>query len=384
MQEIKCSFCGQPTTDYETGIKDMDSIVCHRCISILKEIMDEKLAVNTNNDTKILKPHEIKKLLDEYVIGQDTAKKKVAVEVYNHYKRINTKPSKNVDIPKNNILLIGASGSGKTYMLEILAKILDVPIVFGDASTFTVTGYQGKDIDVLLKALIDKSDGDIEKAEKGIVFIDEIDKIARSTDISDCTTTGVQQNLLAIMGGCDYQFDKKNQLDNTPDSINTRNILFICGGAFEGLTDIISKRLNVNNQIGFASSITNIDINKENMLDKLTTDDLIKYGLTREFIGRLSLIAILNKLTKTDLKNILTKPKNSIIKQYQALLKLDGVKLTFNKEAIDYIADVAFKNDTGARGLKNVISDKMNDLMFEIPKDDSIKEYVVTREFLEK
>lgn len=374
MAELHCSFCGLPKKDM---IEGLNGYICYDCL----EAAMENIPVENSDDTNFMRPHQIKEELDKYVIAQDNAKKKIAVEVYNHYKRINKKTS--VELPKSNILLVGPSGSGKTYIVEKLSSILNVPLVIGDAPSLTEAGYVGKDVDDLLLELIEKADGDTEKAEKGIIYIDEIDKISGSSEDSASTKdvggTGVQKALLTILGGTDYSIAK------TGDVINTRNILFVCGGAFEGIDKIIEKRCTSSNSLGFGvkknEEVENFD--KEHPLEHITSDDLLKYGLIREFLGRMHLIVTLDKLTEEDLKNILIKPKNAIIKQYQALLRLDGIKLKFSKDSIDYIVKEAMKKGTGARGLNSILSDRLNDLMYDAPEED-IKEYMVTKEFLQK
>ena len=380
MDKQKCSFCG---LEKDKLIEGLDAYICQDCIDSAN---DSKQLEELSEDTKpkILKPHEIKAELDKFVIGQERAKKKLSVEIYNHYKRINSKPNRNVEFPKSNILLIGPSGSGKTYLLERLSTILNVPLVIGDATGLTEAGYVGKDVDSLLLNLIDKANGDIELAEKGIIYIDEIDKIISGKESGskskDVGGEGVQQSLLKILEGTEYTFDK------TGETINTKNILFVCGGAFDGINKVIEQRLTKKKSIGFATSETNDEetSNSENILHKVQTEDLVEYGLIKEFIGRLHLIATLDELTEEDLKNILTKPKNAVIKQYQALLKLDNIKLKFSKDAIEYVAKEAKRRGTGARGLKGVISDRLNDLMYELPMDADIKEYTVTKEYLTK
>ena len=375
-KECHCSFCGLPKNNL---IEGLEGFICYDC---LNSALESAPLDDFDNETNFMKPHEIKEALDKYVIAQDDAKKKLAVEVYNHYKRINRKTS--VELPKSNILLIGPSGSGKTYLLEKLSEILNVPLVIGDAPSLTEAGYVGKDVDDLLYELIDKADGDIEKAERGIIYIDEIDKISGNSEDSSSTKdvggTGVQKALLTILGGTNYMLPK------TGDIINTKNILFVCGGAFEGIDKIIEKRCTKTSQLGFGNQIIEEDVevfDKEHPLKLITTEDLLKYGLIREFLGRMHLIVTLDKLTENDLKNILVKPKNSIIKQYQALLKLDGIKLKFSKDSIDYIVKEAIKKGTGARGLNSILSDRLNDLMYDAPEQE-VKEYTITKEYLQK
>lgn len=381
MEKKICNFCGYPTDKYVDGL---GACICHNCIETTAEIKEELTLVKDikNNSMNILKPHEIKSKLDEYVVGQEDAKKKIAVEIYNHYKRINTKSSFKIELPKNNILLLGPTGSGKTYLLKKLSEILDVPIAFGDANELTASGYVGKDVDNLLRTLIEKANGDVSKAEKGIIYIDEIDKITENKNEKDVGTTSVQQALLTMMEGCEYFFEKKNAYDNAPRSINTKNILFICGGAFVGLENIIKARLSKGATIGFGSEPIAVKT-PEDLLHKVDPEDLFKFGFIKEFIGRVPTIAVLDKLSENDLKNILVKPKNSIVKQYQALFKMDNVKLKFSDEALNYIAKKAMDKGTGARGLKNIISDVMTDVIFTLPQQD-VKEFEVTKELFEK
>lgn len=300
-KEIHCSFCGLPKPNL---IEGLEGFICQDC---LEQALDS-MPVENFEDNHFMKPHEIKEALDKYVIAQDDAKKKLAVEVYNHYKRINKKTS--IELPKSNILLIGPSGSGKTYLLEKLSEILNVPLVIGDAPSLTEAGYVGKDVDDLLYELIEKADGDIEKAERGIIYIDEIDKISGNSEDSSSTKdvggTGVQKALLTILGGTNYMLSK------TGEMINTKNILFVCGGAFEGLDKIIEKRCTQSSHLGFGTSDNKEDVevfDKEHPLKLVNSDDLLKYGLIREFLGRMHLIVTLDKLTEDDLKNILIKTK---------------------------------------------------------------------------
>lgn len=373
---MKCSFCGIEKKDDEL-IVGVDGCICQTCIEALTGVS----VATKSKSAKVLKPHEIKKELDKYVIGQETAKKTLAVEVYNHYKRIHNKSS--VDFPKSNVLLIGPTGVGKTYLMEILSKILDVPLATGDATTLTEVGYVGKSVDSLLTDLIASADGDIKKAEQGIIYIDEIDKLAASSDKANAKSvgsSGVQKSLLKMMEGTKFTFE-----DGT--SINTKNILFVCGGAFENLDKIIESRKKTGSSMGFGSNqqITKSENGfNDNLLLEVTPADLVKFGMVREFLGRVPNIVVLNPLTVDDLKNILTKPKNALLKQYQALFKMDNVKLKFASDAVDYIANEAIKKGTGARGLKSIISRRLNDLMFELPQLEDVKEWTVTKNYLEQ
>lgn len=370
----KCSFCGLEKEDNEI-IEGLTGNICYECLEVEKENLPSV------QNQKLLKPHEIKKELDKYVIAQEDAKRKLSVEVYNHYKRISIK-TKSVEFPKTNILLIGPSGSGKTYLLERLSKILNVPMVIGDATEFTEAGYVGKDVETLLTDLIEKANGDISLAEKGIIYIDEIDKICtRNKEFvgKDVGGQGVQNSLLKILEGMEYTLSK------TEEVINTKNILFICGGAFDGLEKIIEARVSNKHSVAFGSFKNELSLEeRNNLLKKVTEEDLLKYGFVKEFLGRLPLIVTLEKLSEENLKEILVKPKNSIVKQYTALLKVDNVKLKFSKDAIDYIAKKAYAKGTGARALNGIISEKLNELMYEIPMKEDLKDYTITKEFLEK
>lgn len=366
----KCSFCGLMKDDSEI-IEGLEANICLECLET------EQMNRREEPTKPMLKPHEMKRELDKYVIAQEDAKKKLCVEVYNHYKRISIH-KKNVEFPKTNILLIGPSGSGKTYLLERLSKILQVPMVIGDATEFTEAGYVGKDVDTLLYDLIDKANGDLELAEKGIIYIDEIDKLCvRSGDVvgRDVGGTGVQNSLLKMMEGMECSL-------KTGDVIQTKNILFICGGAFDGLEKIISNRISPSGKVGFG-----MQQKKETsgeVLKYVTEEDLLKYGFVREFLGRLPMIVTLQKLSEENLKEILTRPKNSIVKQYTALLKADGIKLKFSKDAINYIAKKAYEKGTGARALNGILSEKLNELMYEIPMKPDVTEYTITQEYLKQ
>lgn len=382
----KCSFCGKTEEDGVNIIEGAEGNICTECIVVCNDTISELEEIRDMSNCKFLKPHEIKAELDKYVIGQDEAKKILSVAVYNHYKRINIKTK--VEIQKTNILLCGPTGSGKSYVMENLARILDVPFVIADATSLTEAGYVGEDVESILERLIKKANNDVAKAEKGIVYIDEIDKLAikKEDKSKDPSGEGVQQALLKMIEGSEVFVGVNDGLiKNKKVSINTKNILFVCGGAFVGMEDIIKKRCSSNGEkvIGFGTSpnISSVDTNKNN---EIIHQDVVSFGLLPEFVGRLPVIATLTALSKEELTNILIKPKNAIVKQYQALLRADGVNLSFEQDAIDFIVEEASKRNTGARGLKGVIEKRMYDLMFEIPKQNVIKDYKITKEFLSK
>lgn len=371
----KCSLCGKSRkklAEFDTPIG-----IVGFCEDCLKEMLDEinGIEAKTENDMGIdmKTPMEIKQVLDDYVIGQDRAKKTIAVAIYNHYKRI---VNNRDDIQKSNIIMVGPSGCGKTELARTVAKVLDVPFCITDATTVTEAGYVGDDVENLLLRLIQAADYDIERAEKGIIYIDEIDKIARKSENTsitrDVSGEGVQQALLKIIEGADVDVPEtggRKHPHGDRISINTSNILFICGGAFEGLTMQKGEK-----EIGFGANVEAAKIDKEVKVD---ADKLKKFGIIPELIGRLPVIVTLDKLTKEDLRKILTETKNSIIKQYQELIMLDSVDLQFSDEALDFIADKAYGNGTGARGLKAIIEEFMTDIMFEIPSDDKISAVVI-------
>lgn len=333
-------------------------------------------------------PHKIKASLDEYVVGQEYAKKVISVAVYNHYKRVATNTMDNIEIEKSNMLMIGPTGCGKTYLVKTLARLLDVPLAIADATSLTEAGYIGDDIESVVSKLLAAADNDVEKAERGIIFIDEIDKIAKkkNTNTRDVSGESVQQGMLKLLEGAEVEVpvgaNSKNAMVPLA-TVNTRNILFICGGAFPELEDIIKERLTKTASIGFNSELRDKYDNDKNILSKVTVEDIRKFGMIPEFIGRLPIIFTLEGLSKEMMVKILKEPKNAILKQYQKLLELDEVKLEFTDEALEAIAEKAMKRDTGARALRSIIEEFMLDIMYEIPKDDNIGRVIITREYIE-
>ena len=333
-------------------------------------------------------PHQIKAMLDEYVIGQDYAKKVMSVAVYNHYKRVVTNTMDEIEIDKSNMLMIGPTGSGKTYLVKTLARLLKVPLAITDATSLTEAGYIGDDVESVLSKLLQAADNDVDRAEHGIVFIDEIDKIAKkqNTNSRDVSGESVQQGLLKLVEGAEVEVPVGATSKNAMvplTTINTRNILFICGGAFPRLEGIIKKRLMKKTSIGFGADLKDHFDNEENIISKVTNDDLREYGMIPEFIGRLPMVFTLDGLTKEMLVKILKEPKNAILKQYQKLLELDEVKLEFDEGALEAIAEQALKKKTGARALRAIIEKFMLDIMYEIPKDDTIGSVTITRDYIE-
>ena len=333
-------------------------------------------------------PHQIKAQLDEYVVGQEKAKKIISVAVYNHYKRVATNTMDEIEIEKSNILMLGPTGCGKTYLVKTLARLLDVPLAIADATSLTEAGYIGDDIESVISKLLAAADNDVEKAERGIVFIDEIDKIAKkkNTNSRDVSGESVQQGLLKLLEGAEVEVpvgaNSKNAMVPLT-TVNTRNILFICGGAFPDLDEIIKERLRKQASIGFQAELKDKFDKEKNILSKVTIDDIKKFGMIPEFVGRLPIICTLEGLDEEKMVQILKEPKNAILKQYQKLLELDEVKLEFNDEALSAIAKKALEKDTGARALRAIIEEFMLDIMYEIPKDDNIGKVTITKEYIE-
>jgi len=353
-----------------------------------KKKKEEDVVDHVLNIKDIPAPHKIKASLDEYVVGQEHAKKVISVAVYNHYKRVATGTLDEIEIEKSNMLMIGPTGSGKTYLVRTLARLLDVPLAIADATSLTEAGYIGDDIESVVSKLLAAADNDVERAERGIIFIDEIDKIAKkkNTTSRDVSGESVQQGMLKLLEGAEVEVpvgaNSKNAMVPLA-TVNTRNILFICGGAFPDLEDIIKERLNKTTSIGFNSELRDKYDKDKNILSKVTVEDIRKFGMIPEFIGRLPIVYTLQSLNKEMLVKVLKEPKNAILKQYQKLLELDEVNLAFSEDALESIAEKALKRDTGARALRSIIEDFMLDIMYEIPKDDNIGRVIITKEYIE-